>query len=115
MCMSPDAPLKKRILVAEDDKNIQLIMSDYLHACGFEVSLANDGAEALHAMSHQKPDLLIVDIAMPGLDGLEVARQVRQNPILADLPIMALTARAFPENEAQAYQAGCNVFVSKPF
>jgi CheY-like chemotaxis protein len=104
-----------RILLAEDDKNIQMIVRDYLEASGFEVWLTNNGEEALQILSQRVPDLLILDIAMPVLDGLELAKRVRQIPETAKLPLMALTARALPHDAARAYTAGCDSFIMKPF
>src|SRR5882672_6226076 len=107
--------MSPRILLAEDDKNIQMIVRDYLEASGFEVWLTNNGEEALQILSKGVPDLLILDIAMPVLDGLELARRVRQIPETAQLPLLALTARALPHDAARAYSAGCDSFITKPF
>jgi len=107
--------MSPRILLAEDDKNIQMIVRDCLEAQGFEVQLADNGEEALQILSLNAPDLLILDIAMPVLDGLELARRVRQTPKTAQLPLLALTARTLPHDAARAYAAGCDSFITKPF
>ena len=107
--------MSPRILLAEDDKNIQMIVRDYLEASGFEVWLTNNGEEALQILSKGVPDLLILDIAMPVLDGLELAKRIRQIPETAQLPLLALTARALPHDAERAFAAGCDSFITKPF
>jgi two-component system phosphate regulon response regulator PhoB len=107
--------MNPRILLAEDDQNIQIIVRDCLEPHGFEVRFANNGEEALQMLSQNVPDLLILDIAMPVLDGLDVARRIRQKPETARLPILALTALVLPDDAVRAYSAGCDSFMIKPF
>jgi len=83
-----------RILVAEDDIDLRQIIHDLLTASGFEILLAADGLEALSMVKKEKPDLLVLDLAMPEVDGWQVAEDLRKSPSTRNLPILALTARA---------------------
>jgi CheY-like chemotaxis protein len=107
--------MPKRVLLADDDANIQVFLRDYLEAFGFEVLAAENGVIALERVERDAPDLLILDMAMPLLDGWGVAARVRHAPKTAGLPIIALTAHIHPESRFRAYDAGCDAFLAKPF
>jgi two-component system, cell cycle response regulator DivK len=105
----------KRILVADDDFDLRTIVSDFLTSEGFEVILAVDGEEALNKAKAEKPDLLVLDLSMPKMNGWDVARNIRKDPALCRIPIIAFTAHALKGAEANAREAGCNAYVAKPF
>ncbi len=103
------------ILVADDDLGTRLSISDYLEIAGYWALTAEDGNKALEMVSQYKPHLLITDITMPGLDGYELVRLVRQQPLLRLLPVIFLTARANTEERIRGYQLGCDLYLPKPF
>jgi len=104
-----------RILVAEDDMDLRQIIHDLLTANGFEILLAADGREALLLVKQNKPDLLVLDLAMPEVDGWHVAEALRESPSTRKLPILALTAYAMADDCERALRAGCDSYLSKPF
>lgn len=102
------------ILLAEDNEfNIQ-IMTDYLLAKGFQVTIARNGEEAIARADDLRPDLILMDIQMPGMDGLEATRRMRSDPWLKTVPIIALTALAMPGDRERCLAAGANDYMSKP-
>jgi PAS domain S-box-containing protein len=103
-----------RILVAEDEPINQEILQLILNDLGFEVDIANDGHEAVSMAKSQHYDVILMDMQMPILNGLEATKQIRQLPEWASVPIIALTANAFHEDRVRCHQAGMNDFVAKP-
>ena len=102
------------ILLAEDNAaNIQTL-SSYLNAKGYQVLLAKDGAEAIQQAQEQQPNLIIMDVQMPGMDGLEAMQRIRQQSWGLDVPIIALTALALESDEQRCLQAGADEYLSKP-
>ncbi len=100
------------VLVADDEEKIARMVATYLEAAGFETVVARDGREALAAFRARPPDLALLDIAMPGIDGLEVARAIRAS---SDLPIVFLTARAEEADKVLGLELGADDYVTKPF
>jgi len=106
--------MAKRILVVEDDTDNRRIVVKVLTLEGYETLEATDGRSAI-AMAHQQhPDLIIIDLAMPNVDGWAAARQLKADPPSADIPIIALTALAMRGDEERAPKAGCDGYLSKP-
>ncbi|ASC70501.1 DNA-binding response regulator [Halomicronema hongdechloris C2206] len=103
------------ILVAEDDEGTRLSINDYLEMQGYSVVTASHGAEALECIQTYQPHLLITDIAMPYMDGYELVRQVRQQPMLRLLPVVFLTAHNDTGDRIRGYQMGCDLYLPKPF
>ncbi|MGM0455340.1 MAG: PAS domain-containing protein, partial [Cyanobacteriota bacterium] len=102
------------ILLAEDNPaNIQTL-SSYLIAKGYQLRLAKDGAEAIEQAKLQQPNLILMDIQMPGVDGLEAMQRIRQQPWGLDVPIIALTALAMESDQQRCLQAGADDYISKP-
>ncbi len=108
---SPSPPL---ILVAEDDKAVLGLLSDYLANNGYQVAQALNGVEALNQANIKKPDLILMDIQMPEMNGLEAIRHLRADANLTATPIIALTAMAMPGDRERCLEAGADDYVSKP-
>jgi len=103
-----------KILVADDDFDNRTIAQEALEAAGYRVVLATDGIEALEKMTSEKPDVLVLDLSMPKLNGWEVAKQIRQKPEFAGTAIIAFTAHALVGDELKAKASGCDDYLSKP-
>ena len=106
------------ILVVEDEFKIARLVRDYLEAAGFRVVTAYDGQEALAQFRHERPDLVILDLNLPGMDGLAVARAIRQAPTSArvsNTPIIMLTARVEETDRIVGLELGADDYVTKPF
>ena len=103
-----------RILLAEDNESTIDIMSDYLHAKGYEVIVARNGGEAFLQAQDTKPALILMDIQMPGVDGLEAIRRIRADEALYETPIIAVTALAMPGDREHCLAAGANDYLTKP-
>jgi signal transduction histidine kinase/ActR/RegA family two-component response regulator len=102
------------ILLAEDNEaNIELL-ADYLQGEGYHVVVARTGSEAIERAREQRPGLILMDIQMPGMDGLEATRRIRADSQLARIPIIALTALAMPDDRERCLEAGANDYLSKP-
>lgn len=100
------------ILVVEDDPNIREVVRLYLTHEGFRVRLAEDGREALYLFEQETPDLVVLDLMLPELDGWEVAREIRRR---GSIPILMLTARGEPEDRLAGFDTGADDYVVKPF
>lgn len=102
-----------KLLLAEDEETLGALVLEYLSGQGFELIWAKNGQEALEMYLSQKPDLLILDIMMPRMDGLEVARKVRMDN--AEVPVIFLTAKSQSKDVVQGFKAGANDYLKKPF
>ena len=105
---------RKRILVVDDKLENRAIISSLLTPLGFEVNEAIDGSEGLAKAREQRPDLIVMDLVMPGMDGLEATRQIRESTDLSDIPIIASSASTFDFKRKNAIAAGCTEFLPKP-
>jgi CheY-like chemotaxis protein len=103
-----------RLLLVEDTDDLRRLFSRVLKANGFDVLEASDGHEALELLEGFRPELVVTDLMMPGMDGFELIRRVRAIPGLADLPIVAITAAATAEAECEARRAGAADILPKP-
>lgn len=103
---------KKCILIADDEQRIVDLVSDFLHAAGYETLKAYDGKQALEIFERQKADLAIIDIMMPEIDGWELTRLIRQS---SQLPIIMLSARSEEFDQLTGFEAGVDEYVTKPF
>ncbi|MFM7438942.1 MAG: ATP-binding protein, partial [Snowella sp.] len=102
------------ILLADDNEANRQTLDDYLSNKGYRMLLAYNGKEALEVVKTHRPDLVLMDIQMPEMDGLEATTLIRSDPAIADIPIIALTALAFPEQADQCFYAGFNDYLAKP-
>jgi two-component system cell cycle response regulator DivK len=105
----------KCILVVEDQEDNRQILRDLLGNAGFDLIEAENGEEALAAVAKQRPDLILMDIQLPMMDGYEATRRIRANPEMKHVPIIAVTSYALTGDEAKALEAGCTAYVTKPF
>jgi len=104
-----------RILVAEDDPDIASLLGHYLQRAGFEADLVPSGSEVLPRIRKAPPDLLLLDIMLPGLDGLEVCRAVRSDEHTAAIPIIMVTAKAEESDRIVGLELGADDYITKPF
>ena len=107
--------MTKRILVIEDTEDNRVILSDLLSSAGYELIEAMDGLEGVATAEREQPDLILMDIQLPGIDGYEATRRIRQIPALAKVPIIAVTSYALSGDEAKTRAAVCDGYVAKPF
>lgn len=105
----------KLILHVEDNQYNRKIIRDLLSKHDYEVMEAHNGEAALDALGRQRPDLILMDVQLPKLSGLEIARRVRADPSLDRIPIIAITSFALSGDDRLAFEAGCNAYVAKPF
>jgi two-component system cell cycle response regulator DivK len=105
----------KRILVIEDTEDNRRIIRDLLTNFGYELLEAADGVEGVALAEEHRPDLILMDIQLPVVDGYEATRRIRAIPGLARVPIIAVTSYALSGDEAKARAAGCDGYVAKPF
>ena len=107
--------MSKRILVVEDQEDNRRIVRDLLTSVGYEIIEALTGADGVQAAETHVPDLILMDIQLPVIDGYEATRRIRANPALQHVPIIAVTSYALSGDDVKAFEAGCNGYVSKPF
>ncbi len=105
----------KRLLVVDDDPFVRDMLHELLEEKGYDVVEAEDGPMALDAVSERVPDLVILDIMMPGLSGIDVLKQLRKKYSANDLPVILLTAKSDDDTTWQGWTSGVSVFLPKPF
>jgi diguanylate cyclase (GGDEF)-like protein len=106
-----------RVLVVDDDRNLRKIISTNLELAGFHVEVAADGPEALGKIEEAQPDVVLLDLMMPHMDGYEVARRIRAhpNPTVSNVPIIILTAKSETDDKLRGFEAGADDYITKPF
>lgn len=107
--------MSKRLLVIDDEPNLLRAVAAVLRGEGFEVSTARSGKDALVSVAQNTPDLIVSDVRMPGIDGFQLARKLRSAPNFALVPIIFLTAKDEIEDRVEGFQAGVDVYLTKPF
>jgi CheY-like chemotaxis protein len=105
---------RNRILLVEDNASSRQLARMVLNGSGFDVDVASDGAEGLQKARSTLYDLVLMDVELPGMDGLTVTRMLKSDPKTADVPVVALTANAMKGDEQEALAAGCSGYISKP-
>jgi two-component system alkaline phosphatase synthesis response regulator PhoP len=108
-------PTAQPILVVDDDKEIVRLVRAYLEKAGFKVLIAHNGQTALHILRHDRPALVILDLMLPDQDGWDITRLVRNDPTLAETPIIMLTARIDDTDKIVGLELGADDYVTKPF
>ena len=107
--------MSKRVLVIEDTPDNRQIIRDLLTPSGYEVVEAQDGAAGVEMAAQVRPDLILMDIQLPVLDGYEATRRIKKDPMLAHIPIIAVTSYALSGDETKTQAAGCDGYIAKPF
>ena len=106
---------RSRVLVVDDSLSVRRAIASLLEDQGYEIALARDGIEAIKAMEATRPDVVLTDLEMPNMNGLELAAHVRSRPELAHLTVIMITSRSMDKHRRQAMSAGVNIFLNKPF
>ncbi len=104
----------KRILLIEDNAVNRRLAQFLLKSQGYEVWEVTSAPEAFAALKERRPDLILMDIQLPGMDGLTATRQLKEDPATRDIPVLAVTSYAMKGDEAKAFEAGCSGYVTKP-
>ena len=107
--------MRKRILVVEDQEDNRRIIRDLLRHAGFDVIEVGDGEQALIAAAAHHPDVILMDIQLPLVDGYEATRRIKADPTLRHIPIIVVTSYGLSGDETKARAAGCDAYVAKPF
>lgn len=107
--------MSKRILVIEDQEDNRQIVRDLLSANGYELTDAITGEEGVAFAKRDRPDLILMDIQLPGIDGYEATRRIKADPELRHIPIIVVTSYALSGDDQKAFAAGCDGYVTKPF
>jgi two-component system cell cycle response regulator DivK len=106
--------MSKRILMVEDTEDNRQILRDLFAATDYELLEATDGAAGLAMARTHRPDIILMDIQLPVLDGYETTRRIKADPALRHIPVVAVTSYALSGDEAKAREAGCDAYISKP-
>lgn len=112
--MEPSASLGQTILLVEDNEDNRIIYSTVLRHVGYDVLEAQDGVEAIDLARSKHPDLILMDISIPVIDGWEATRVLRQDPLTRAIPIIALTAHALADDRERAVEMGFTAYLAKP-
>jgi CheY-like chemotaxis protein len=112
--IDPNATNKPTILLIEDTREVVMMLVDYLEMSGFNMVTAQDGADGIQQARLSHPDLILMDVMMPGMDGFETTRKLRMDAQFKDTPIIALTALAMPSDRQRCLDAGMDEYMSKP-
>lgn len=104
-----------RILIVEDEESLLKLESILLTSRGYKVRGVPDGASALKEIAENRPDLVLLDIMMPGIDGFEVCRRIKEDPFTSSIPVIMLTAKKSSADQARGVQVGADAYVTKPF
>lgn len=106
---------KKRILVVDDEKHIVRLVQLNLERAGYEVITAYDGLEALEKVRSERPDMIVLDVMMPRMDGFETLQRLRANPETSEIPVIMLTAKSQEQDIFKGWQSGADCYLTKPF
>ena len=107
--------MSKRILVVEDQEDNRIILRDLLTSAGFTILEAVTGEDGVAAAQQHVPDLILMDVQLPGIDGLEATRRIKAEPALKPIPLIVVTSYALSGDDAKARDAGADDYVTKPF
>lgn len=107
--------MSRRILIVDDDPRLLHVVSMYLGIEGYEVDTAPNGEEGLRILEQRRPDLIVLDVMMPGIDGLEACRRIKSNPETRTIPVVLFTALSRTDDVENGRAAGANRFINKPF
>jgi CheY-like chemotaxis protein len=106
--------MSKRVLLVDDSETVLQFERMILRGLGLELSSAKNGVQALDQIAVQKPDLVLLDIMMPDMDGIETLRRLKESPSMQNIPVVVVTTKGDPELVKQAFEVGCDDYVTKP-
>lgn len=106
--------MAKTVLIVEDNELNMKLFADLLQAQGYGVLQSREGLSAFHLARERRPDLIVMDIQLPSISGLEVTRWIKEDPELAQVPVVAVTAFAMKGDEARIREGGCEAYIAKP-
>lgn len=107
--------MSRRILVVEDQEDNRRILRDLLTSAGYQILEAVTGEEGVTLAERERPELILMDIQLPVMDGYEATRRIKANPALRHIPIIAITSYALSGDDEKALEAGCDAYVAKPY
>jgi len=107
--------MSKRVLVVEDQEDNRQILRDLLGSAGYEMIEAGDGETGIAAAKNERPDLILMDIQLPLMDGYEATRRIKADPDLKSIPVIVVTSYALSGDDVKARAAGCDAYVTKPY
>jgi len=107
--------MKKKILIVDDNPDLVYVLQRLVWLLGYDTILAKSGKQAVKIAASQLPDLIILDIMIPEMDGFQVSHQIRQNQETEGIPIIAVTALTAYKDKQKCFQSGCNDYIPKPF
>ena len=114
-CAREGPLVSELVMVIEDEKEIRDLVRYNLEKAGFRVAAAADGEEGLKQLFASRPDVLVLDLMLPGINGLEIVREVRGEPLTHDLPVLVLTARSAEMDKLLGFEQGADDYLTKPF
>jgi two-component system, cell cycle response regulator DivK len=106
---------KPSVLVVDDSSDGREMLTEYLAFCGFHVAAAQDGTEAIEVARRLQPNVILMDLSMPVVDGWEATRRLKADPLTKDIIVIVVTAHAFPPEQNAARSAGCDAVIIKPY
>ena len=107
-------PAEKTVMIIEDEADAAELFAEMMRVSGFRVLKTSSSAPAIRMMTDEKPDLVLLDIMMPGLSGLDILREMREDPALASIPVVIISAKAMPADIRHAMEAGASSYLTKP-
>lgn len=107
--------MAKKILIADDEEDVKVVVQLFLESKGYEILTAYDGLDAVEKIQSEKPDLVLLDIMMPLIDGFEVCKKIKDIPELADIPIIMMSASSHAESKQRGIEVGAIDYLVKPF
>lgn len=105
---------RKKILLVDDSSTVIMMEKMMLAGCGYDIVTARDGEEGVAKAASERPDLILLDVVMPKMDGIEACRRIRAQSLTKDIPIIMVTTRSEAQNIETSYKNGCNDYVNKP-
>jgi DNA-binding response OmpR family regulator len=107
--------VQRKILIVEDEESLLKLESILLATRGYKVKGVTDGLSALKEIETDRPDLVLLDIMMPGIDGFEVCRRIKENSLTRGIPVVMLTAKKSSADQARGFEVGADAYITKPF
>lgn len=104
----------KKVLIAEDNDDNRIVYATMLEHHGYEVVSTGNGSEVMELVGNEMPDIILMDVSLPGMSGWTATEELKKNPDTAHIPVIAVTAHALPEDREKAREVGCDGYLSKP-